>query len=189
MVQSANQLTLDGRRGVRLLLRLVEADDAAYIFGLRSDPKYNAHLSEVTGTVEDQRAWIEQYKKREAAGEEYYYVIERLADGVACGLVRLYNIVGDRFTWGSWILDENKPSKAALESAMLSFKLGFEGLNAQVALIDVRKDNRHATAFYRRFGMHETGEDSENLYFEYRRERLERDEPHFWSLLEEGERP
>jgi transposase len=25
----------------------------------------------------DQRAWIEQYKRREAVGQEYYYVVER----------------------------------------------------------------------------------------------------------------
>ena len=37
----------------------------------------------MTGTVEDQRAWIEAYKTREDAGSEYYFVIER-KDGVRC---------------------------------------------------------------------------------------------------------
>ena len=77
--------------GSRLRLRPVMPEDAAFIHGLRTDPAYNTHLSPVTGTVDDQRAWIEAYKVREAAGEEIYYVIER-RDGVPCGVVRLYDI-------------------------------------------------------------------------------------------------
>lgn len=171
--------------GYQLRLRLVGPADAAYIHGLRTDHRYNAHLSPVTGNVADQRAWIEHYKERETAGTEYYYIIERRDNGTPCGVVRLYDIEPDRFTWGSWILDENKPVKAALESAMLSFKLGFEGLGATLASIDVRKDNAHAIAFYRRFGMTETGEDAENYYFEYRGSSLGRDERQYRTVLQQ----
>ena len=172
--------------GWRLRLRLVEASDAAYIHRLRTDTRYNKHLSAVTGGVAEQREWIEEYKRREAAGLEYYYIIERLDDCSPCGVVRLYDIEGDCFTWGSWILDANKPSKAALESAVLSFALGFRGLGARLALIDVRRENARALAFYRGFGMIETGEDADNCYFEYPRERFERDEPGYSTLLLEG---
>ena len=106
--------------GPNLILRLIEPEDAAYVHSLRNNPAYNTHLSTVTGTVDDQRTWIKDYKSREAHGQEYYYVIER-KDGTRCGLVRLYDIEAASFTWGSWILDENKPRKAALESAILSF--------------------------------------------------------------------
>ena len=111
----------------RLCLRLVEPEDADFIHGLRMDPAYNAHLSAVDGTAADQRAWISRYKEREAAGRELYYVIER-RDGTPCGLVRLYGIGTDGFTWGSWILNRDKPAGAALESAVLSFGVGFEKL-------------------------------------------------------------
>jgi len=152
--------------GVRLSLRLVEPDDAAYIQGLRTNPAYNQHLSAVTGTAEDQRAWIEAYKDREAAGTEYYFVIERKA-GERCGVVRLYDITEDRFTWGSWILDHNKPRKAALESAVLSFGVGFDVLGLDVANVDVRVKNTHAEAFYRRLAMTETHRTERDIYFEY----------------------
>ena len=102
-------------------------EDAAFIHGLRTDPAYNTHLSPVTGTVADQRAWITAYKTREAAGAELYYIIER-RDRVPCGAVRLYDITTDSFTWGSWILNADKPPKAALESALLSFSVGFVSL-------------------------------------------------------------
>ena len=170
--------------GPHLRLRLVTPRDADYIHGLRSDPTYNAHLSPVTGTAEDQRRWIEAYRAREAAGREYYYVIERLDDGRRCGLVRLYDIGADSFTWGSWVLDANKPRKAALESAVLSMGVGFDHLGKSLSHIDVRRDNHHAIAFYRRFGMEEVGHDDQNLYFHYPRARHEADRHRHLAALE-----
>ena len=173
--------------GVRLSLRLVMPDDAAYIHGLRMDPSYNSHLSAVTGTVQDQRGWIGTYKTREAAGTEFYFVIER-TDGVRCGVVRLYDIKSDGFTWGSWILDENKPSKAALERAVLSFGVAFESLGMAVGHIDVRKQNARAIGFYRRFGMQETHEDAQNIYFEYTSEQFAADRLAHMTVLQSEEK-
>jgi len=172
-------------KGPSLVLRLIEPDDAAYVHGLRTNPAYNGHLSQVTGTVDDQREWIENYKAREAKGQELYYVIER-KDGTRCGLIRLYDIEADSFTWGSWILDENKTCKAALESAVLSFGVGFRMLVKSKALIDVRIENKKAITFYRRFGMAQTHDDSQNIYFDYLRDRFEADyEAHMRNLQKE----
>ena len=159
--------------GKSLRLRPVVPEDAAFIQGLRTDSAYNTHLSPVTGTVADQRDWIIAYKAREAVGEEIYYIIERL-DGVPCGVVRLYDIAADRFTWGSWILNADKPPKAALESALLSFSVGFMSLGLSRADIDVRKANEKAIDFYRRFGMLEIGRASYNYYFEQSRAQITR---------------
>lgn len=150
--------------GPNLVLRLIQPEDADYVYGLRTNSDLNRHLSQVRGTAQDQRTWIEAYKAREAAGEEFYYIIERHG-GIRCGTVRLYNIEGDSFTWGSWILDESKPRKAALESAALSFQIGFERLGLRQASIDVRAENTHATAFYRRFGMTEVGRTDLDILF------------------------
>lgn len=157
--------------GANLRLRLVVPEDAAFIHGLRTSPLYNTHLSPVAGTVEDQRAWITAYKAREGAGKEFYFIIER-HDGCACGVVRLYDIKDDSFTWGSWILKADKPPVAALESALLSFAVGFDALGLQRAELDVRKGNAKAIKLYRGFGMTETGSDLENLYFELTRDRF-----------------
>lgn len=171
--------------GPQLRLRLVTPDDAAYLHALRTDPRYNMHLSPVSGTVEDQRAWIDRYKQREAEGREGYYIIER-RDGMPCGTVRLYDIEGDRFTWGSWILDERKPRKAALESAVMSFGVGFETLGLSEAIIDVRHGNSKALSFYRRFGMTETGTDDENVYFTYPRYRFLEDRARHLAVVQQA---
>lgn len=171
--------------GPNLVLRLIQPEDAVYVYGLRSNPAYNTHLSTVTGTVDDQRNWIEDYKSREAQGQELYYVIER-KDGVRCGLVRLYDIEAESFTWGSWILDENKTRKAALESAVLSFGVGFDALGLHSAIVDVRIANEHAAAFYRRLGMVETHRTDRDIFFNYARERFDTDRTHYLRHLSEN---
>ncbi|MFE0013705.1 GNAT family N-acetyltransferase [Mesorhizobium sp. NPDC059054] len=171
--------------GPNIALRLIRRDDAEYVHELRSNPTYNLYLSKVHGTAEDQRQWIENYKVRERAGTEFYYVIER-RDRVRCGLVRLYNIHANEFTWGSWILDHNKPRKAALESAVISLGIGFEHLSKSFAHVDVNVGNIRAEGFYRRFGMQEVGADDREINFLYSRERFRADlDSHMAVLAEE----
>ena len=174
--------------GPNLTLRLIQSKDAEYLYSLRSDPTYNTHLSRVSGTVEDQRLWIEGYKLREADLRELYYVIER-KDGTRCGLVRLYDIGPENFTWGSWILDHNKTRKAALESAVLSFGVGFDRLGLSFAHVDVRIGNEHAEAFYRRLGMTEIRRDLQDIYFKYSCSRFVDDQERYLEILRNERKP
>ena len=173
--------------GVQLSLRLVQPEDAPYIHGLRTDPTYNGHLSTVTGTVEDQRSWIEAYKTREAAGSEYYFVVER-KDGVRCGVVRLYDVTGGQFTWGSLILDHNKPRKAALESALLIYRYGFEVLGLRMSVFDVRRGNENTLAFHRRLKATQTHEDDQKIYFIYSRAQFDATKDEYLSILKQENR-
>ncbi len=177
------QASLARVEGVNLVLRLILPDDAEYVHALRTDPSYNRHLSEVRGAIEDQRRWIDNYKTREAERRELYYVIER-KDGRRCGVVRLYDIGPDSFTWGSWILDASKPAKAALESAVLSFGIGFNMLGRETAFVDVRSENERAVAFYLRLGMNEIRRSERDIYFVYPRTRFDADRSSFLSVLE-----
>ena len=180
------ELSLIARvEGPNLILRLIKPDDAAYVHGLRTNPLCKSYLSKVTGTVQDQRAWIEGYQAREAAGQEFYYVIER-KDGMRCGLVRLYDFDVKSFSWGSWVLDENKTRKAALESAILSFGVGFDALGVQLANVDVRVANEHAAAFYRRLGMVETHRTDQDIFFNYTREQFDTNRTHHLKYLSEN---
>lgn len=169
--------------GAHVVLRLVVEDDAEFIWGLRNDPAYNSHLSVTTGTPDDQRAWISNYKSREAAGTEYYFVIERKDDRTRCGTVRVYNIDNGKFTWGSWILNERKPNKAAVDSAMLVYRFGFDALGLDRSIFDVRKENSHTLRFHDRFGAIRTGEDDENVYFIVSRKEFETMNEQYNALL------
>jgi RimJ/RimL family protein N-acetyltransferase len=171
--------------GHNLSLRLIQPDDAEYVFGLRINPAYNEHLSDVTGSVEDQRQWIETYKSREAKLSELYYVIER-KDGLPCGVVRLYDIKQDSFTWGSWILDHNKPFKAALESAILVYSIAFEALELSKAEFEVRNDNTNTLSFHRRFGAVETHSDEQDTFFILTSAKFFTDLPRYRALIVRG---
>ena len=168
--------------GPNLSLRLITPDDAEYIHNLRTNPQYNRFLSQVVGDVKDQRQWIEACKHREAAGLEFYYIIERM-DGARCGTVRLYEIEEDSFTWGSWILDSSKSKKAALESAVLSFGVAFELLSLQLARVDVATQNEHAEKFYRRFGMTEIHRTDSQIFFEYASKQFHLEKERFLSVI------
>lgn len=178
---------LERFEGHNLALRLIRPDDAEYVYKLRTDPTYNTHLSEVRGGVEDQRNWIAHYKARENEIKELYYVIERM-DGTRCGLVRLYDISSESFTWGSWILDHNKTKKAALESAVLIYVIGFEALGIPKAVFDVRKGNEHTIAFHERFQAVRTGETDQDILFEYPSTQFFADKTSYMTILE-SEKP
>lgn len=146
-------------------IRLITEDDAGFVTGLRTDARYNKFLSAVSGGVEAQRAWIREYKKDEANGVQYYFIIER-NDGTPCGTVRVYDLKDDSFCWGSWILNEDKTRYAALESAFLVYEFGFEHLNFSNSHFDVRKGNDKVISFHRKMGAVKTGETELDELFE-----------------------
>lgn len=163
---------IESLTGSVITLKLAVEDDAAFIWGLRNDARYNSHLSTTTGTVEDQRAWLRRYKEREAAGSEYYFCIFRNEDGRPCGTVRVYDVHDGQFTWGSWILNEDKPARAALDTAIQIYRFGFDVLGLEKSVYDVRRENTHTLNFHDRFGGTRTGEDAENIYYEFPKARF-----------------
>ena len=146
-------------------MRLVEEDDAKFILMLRLDSKYNKFLSGVVDDLKAQVDWIKKYKLEEQAGLQFYFIIERL-DGTPCGTVRIYDLRQDSFCWGSWILNDDKTRYAAIESAFLVYKFGFEGLGYEKSHFDVMKGNDRVISFHEKMGAEKVSEDLQNYYFE-----------------------
>ena len=163
-VLEANEL--GALSGFKVLLRLANPEDAEFVYNLRIDPAYNSHLSPITGGIAGQVEWIKNYKRREQASSEFYFIIERIDDLKPCGVVRLYDINNDTFTWGSWILNQDKPPKAALDSAMLIYSFGFRKLGLKKAVFEVDKKNTHTINFHERFGAKFVSEDELNRNYE-----------------------
>lgn len=159
-------MTLSGRNAS---LRLVEVADAPFIVDLRNSPR-GRHLSPIGTDVGRQEEWIRGYKRREARGEEYYFVIRHGRAGDV-GTLRMHDLAGDSFWWGSWIVREGAPTQAAVESFFLVYELGFFAMNLERARFVVRKDNLGPVGFHRRFGATITGEDDSRLFLELRRDR------------------
>lgn len=83
--------------------------------------------------------------------DQAYFIIETL-EGEPLGTVRLYDAQGNSFCWGSWILKEDAPQKAAIESALMVYAYGIDHLKFQGAHFDVRKSNESVRRFHERFG-------------------------------------
>ncbi|SIS63963.1 GNAT family N-acetyltransferase [Phaeovulum vinaykumarii] len=148
-------------------LRFVEESDAAFICGLRSDSKLNAHISQADVSVEAQRKWISDYKAREAAGDEYYFVIRHQAKDY--GVVRMYDFQPDSFCWGSWIILPERPSGLVTFSALMMYEIGFDVLDYPRSHFDVRHGNTNVINFHLRSGATPTHADEANQYFNFER--------------------
>ncbi len=169
MSNSHNFKNINNLESKTIRLRLVEEDDADFILSLRLDERYNKFLSGVVNDLDKQRLWIRQYKIDEAAREQYYFIIERL-DGSKCGTVRLYDFKNDSFSWGSWILNENKTRYAAVETALLIYKFGFDELSFSRSHFEVLKENQNVISFHRKFGAKQVSEDADYVYFNFTNE-------------------
>lgn len=138
-----------------IYLRLAQPNDAQFIHSLRINETYNKYLSKVDEDISMQKKWLIEYKKREELGLEFYYIIHRRDNSLPIGTVRIYDFLGDKdsFSWGSWILNENKTRYAALECALLIYDFAFFSLNFKRCHMNIRKNNIKVIDFHAKFGV------------------------------------
>lgn len=145
-------------------LRLVTESDANFILSLRLDGKKNKFVSSVDNDLKKQIDWIRAYKIREKQAVEYYYIIVD-CENDRLGTVRLYDIRGDSFCWGSWLIVQGAQMSASIESALNIYHFGFDMCGFFQSHFDVRKNNKSVVAFHKRFGAEIVNESSEDYYF------------------------
>jgi RimJ/RimL family protein N-acetyltransferase len=109
--------------GEAFALRPVELADAAFIAELRSDPERARYLHPTPPGVAAQEDYLRSYFSRP---DDYYFVVERMSDRACEGLVSIYNIDTEsrRGEWGRWLIKSGSP--AAVESALLIYRVAFE---------------------------------------------------------------
>jgi RimJ/RimL family protein N-acetyltransferase len=153
-------------------LRLVTVEDAEFILKLRIDENKSKYLSKVENDIAKQKSWIENYKVREAEKHEFYFIIES-NQREFLGTVRIYDLREDSFCWGSWLLKQDAPFSAAIESALLIYEFGFYRLGYEHCHFDVIRNNLKVIKFHQNFGALKTGQDDENLYLTLTRQQYE----------------
>lgn len=146
--------------GKMLTFRDVDVDDAAFILSLRTNEKKSQYLSAVSPDISPQRAWLEGYA---SATDQAYFIIEFQDEPI--GTIRLYDAQEDSFCWGSWILKDNRPSFAAIESALMVYAYAVDYLGFKRAHFTVHKGNQRVWEFHERFGAQRVDEaEGEYLY-------------------------
>ena len=117
--------------------RLVNEQDAEFIYSLRTDPVLSKYIHDVQEGVENQVKWIRNYKRREEEGTDYYFIF--YVDNSPIGLFRLYSIHEKTFTSGSWVMVPGTSSEYVLAVPLIIRELAFETLELEY------EDNYDAT--------------------------------------------
>lgn len=147
-----------------IILRLVEEEDAEFIFELRNDAGLNKFISYTSPKLTDQYKWIQKYKIREEAGREYYFMAQDQS-GVKYGTIRLYSIDETSFEIGSWLFHANSPIGMAVKAHFIGFETGFEILKAEYCRFEIRKKNKGVLRYMQDFETTLVNEDDLNYYY------------------------
>lgn len=162
--------------GKNIELREVEVEDAEFIISLRTDTNLNRYLSPVLPDVQLQRNWILDCKSK--FDQAYFIVQTKKEEPQPIGTVRLYDPTGKGFTWGSWILSNEAPTFAAIESALIVYDYGFNVLGFDTAHFEVLQGNPSIT-FHPRLGARVISEDERAKYFSLAKEDYLRAKPRY----------
>jgi len=154
-----------------IVLRLVELDDADFIFKLRTNTELNKFISYTSLDIADQIKWIQVYKCKEKRGLEYYFIVQDQS-GNKYGTIRLYNFDGNSFEIGSWLFSNPSPIGMAVKAHFIGFETGFELFNVDYCKFEIRKDNKGVLRYMQDFKTTLVKEDDLNFYFTLTKENF-----------------
>ena len=123
-----------------LHVRFVNEDDSEFIVLLRTDSQRGQFISPTDASVENQREWIRDYKKRERQGMDYYFMFES-SNGDRLGVSRIYEIKKETFQTGSWVFKKDAPFGAAMLGDIICHEIAFDLFPDAVNLHDIKKAN------------------------------------------------
>ncbi|MDX1950168.1 MAG: hypothetical protein SFT90_06695 [Rickettsiales bacterium] len=152
--------------GKNINLRDIELEDAEFIYNLRLNYGKSRFISKIEADITKQIDFIKKYKQE---NKDFYFIIEDKNNN-NLGTVRIYNIEGQQFCWGSWITIPNAPIFTAIESALLIYKFAFFIKNFSLTKFDVRKENFRVNEFHQRMGSKIYDEDELNYYYIFTKE-------------------
>lgn len=152
--------------GKYVKLREVTVDDAEFILSLRCDEKKTRFLHKTEYNVEKQVEYIKRYF---TIPDEWYFIIENLT-GERIGTYRIYDVQGDSFCIGSWLLVDGVSAAESFESDWLLRMYGFDVLGFKKIHFDVRKGNKKVIAYHKMVGARITGETDLDWLWEITRE-------------------
>ena len=158
-----------------LSFRPVEVSDAQFILELRTDESLGRYISKTGNGIDQQVQWISEYKKREKAQVEYYFLTEDQM-GKSLGLYRLYNFEGNCFEGGSWLYKKDVPPGAPVLGDFAIRDIAFEDLKFEFCNLLVRRKNKPVLQYHMSFNPEIVKEDEVDIYLrvslvDYRKRR------------------
>ena len=135
-----------------LKVRLVNENDAEFITSLRSDQNKTKYMVTLTNEIENQIRWIQEYKKREKQGLDYYFIYSN-DENKTIGLNRLshidYNAKSGKAS--SWIAIEGLKYEP-LTMLLFGNEIVFNSIGVEMTWGEVHKNNSRAIKIFKLFG-------------------------------------
>lgn len=153
-------------KGKYIQLRAATLDDAEFILSLRLDPTLNKYLHATDNSIESQKTWMLNQQKKEG---DYYFIIES-KEGELLGVVGVYDIVGNTFNWGRWIIKKSAPMYTSVESTILVYYFAFYILNLDTALSEVMIENKNVIKFHLSYQCQIYKETDDVMYYKFLKE-------------------
>lgn len=164
-------------------LRLVEANDAAFILELRTDSSKSKFISQTDFDIEKQKEWIRNYKEREEREDEFYFIASDINE-IDFATYRVYNKKEDTIEIGSFVSKPSYNNPINIIKVDIIVKeyvfnvLGFQKLN-----FEVRKENKSVVNYHKKFEPVIINEDDLNYYFILEKEAFFSNKIKFQSFL------
>lgn len=163
-----------------LTCRLVNENDAPFILELRTDKKLSKFIHSVEDNLGNQINWIREYKKREARGEDYYFIY--LSSGRPIGVNRIYNITENSSTGGSWICRKDASVEESIATSFISTEIE-DLFEIPSGPFNVSKGNNQVLKFHLRMGAEIIKEDEQEYTLIRNKEKYEKVKKRYIRLL------
>ena len=140
--------------GSAFRLRPITINDAELIIKLRtSQSDRTKYLHPISNDLDVQKKYLTAYFDRP---NDYYFVLERLKNNTAEGLISVYDVDPDlnRAEWGRWVLRDR--SLGATESCWLIYQVIFDKLNLEQAYCRTVAENHSVVSFHDSCGLNQS---------------------------------
>ncbi len=160
-------------------LREITVDDAEFVLKLRCNDKKSRFLHKTEYNLEKQVDYIKNYLKK---NNEWYFIIEN-KEHTPIGTIRIYDVEGDKYTGGSWLMIDGSTPQEAVEGDLLMKEYSFDVLGFNKNCFEVNKNNKKVVRFHKICGTKIVGEDEENYYFELTKDDFEKNKEKLFQIL------
>ena len=151
-----------------LTVRFIQESDAEFILSLRTNPKLARYIHATSEDTTKQIEWTREYKKREQAGLDYYFIYS--CENQYVGVNRIYDITADYGTGGSWICLPNTDTEVSVATLLIMRDIMFEELDLLYDKFDVRKGNKQVQRIHKMMGARIVAEPNIDYFFELSRD-------------------
>ena len=135
-----------------LKVRLVNENDAEFILSLRANPNRTKYMITLDYDIERQKKWIQEYKKREKKGLDFYFIYSNNEDRpIGVNRISHVDINSKTAKFSSLIVVEGLKYEALIMVIIMN-EIAFHSLGIDMYFGDVHKKNSRVFRILDLFG-------------------------------------